>query len=86
MKTLRGLREHQVKIDKIVIPIVIACVLSLTISVGNAGICAPFLQADANPNSPRYGQQVGPYDSVNKGSVTLWMQQSGGYTPSSGDT
>ena len=31
-----------------------------------------FTCPDANPYSPRYGEDVGPYDALNSGAVTLW--------------
>ena len=37
-----------------------------------ASAVSSFTAPDSNQYSPRYGQNVGPYDAVNAGTVTLW--------------
>ncbi len=34
-----------------------------------------FTHTDDNPYSPRNTQSVGPYDTVNNGTVTMWYNQ-----------
>ena len=42
------------------------------------GAVSNFTAKDVNSYSDRYNQQVGPYDSVNDGTVTLWYCTLGG--------
>jgi hypothetical protein len=52
-----------------------AMVLLLRGSGVLAAPVADFSHPDSNPYSPRQGANVGPYDAVNNGTITMWYHQ-----------
>ena len=54
--------------------LIVAAAILFCGSTAEAAV-ATFTHTDDNPYSVRNGQSVGPYDTVNNGTVTMWYNQ-----------